>query len=46
MRVGQLKLNRTENLFKQLENTPILALAGSVDGKSLISGHADGLICR
>ncbi len=46
MRVGHLKLNKTEELFKQSESAPILALAGSVDGKSIISGHDDGHICR
>jgi len=44
VRIGNLKTNRAQTLYGT--DSPVVSLAGSVDGLGLISGHLDGALYR
>jgi hypothetical protein len=42
VKLGMLQTNKTYTLYAHAEGSPVTALAASPDGRSLVSGHADG----
>ena len=44
VKLGVLQTNKTYTLYTHADGSPATALAASLDGHSLVSGHADGSI--
>jgi len=42
VKLGMLKTNKTYTLYAHPDGSPVVALVASPDGRSLVSGHADG----